>query len=52
MRDDELLDLLAIAFGVIATLYAYINIRKDGDGFVAVVSLCVALAAFGWVYLT
>lgn len=50
MREEELIDLAARAFGVMALLFAYVNTRKDGDGFVAAVAVIVGLVAFGWSY--
>ena len=47
----ELIDFAAIGFGLIALLFGYVNTRKNGDGFVAVVSVIIAFVAFGWVYL-
>lgn len=48
--NDDNLDLIAIAFGVIAFVYGLANTRKNGDSFVAAVAFIVAAVVFGWAY--
>lgn len=48
--NDQNLDLIAIAFGMIAVVYGLANLRKNGDSFVAAVAFIVAAFVFGWAY--
>lgn len=50
-NNEGLYDMLAVAFGAIALLFAYVNTRKDGDTFVAVGAVIVAGVVWGWAYL-
>lgn len=46
----DLIDMTAAAFALIALAYGFLNIKKNGDGFVAVVSFIVALSILAWLY--
>ena len=48
---DENLTLLAFGFGLIAVIFGLANLRKNGDGFVAVVAFIVAAFVLGWAWL-
>lgn len=48
---DENLTLLAFALGLVAVIYGLANLRKNGDGFVAVVCFVVAAFVLGWAWL-
>ena len=50
MLEEDWIDIVAVGFGLMALIFAYANLRKNGDGFVAAVSIIAAIVAIGWAF--